>query len=308
MILDLIILLFVFILAALTAGNNLSVSSGPLISGKIIKKNTGILLTILGYASGFLAEGSFLRTGVAQLFPTTSTVLILIVLSISIGIFIIAHKKRVPESLSITFTSALIGVSLAYGSAINLYFISFIIIFWIFASLFSIILSYYLMKRIRVVLENKKIWSSILIMRTLLIIISFLTAFTLGANTIGLIYASIPYVPYSEVVIILGIIFGCIFLSSRELKRISQDIIPIRYLNALVSQSISVLMVESATLFGIPLSNTQTLTSGIYGAGVSYKTRLILKKPAISIVATWILTAIISLVVAYVATLLLVIY
>lgn len=306
--LDLIILLFIFILVALTAGNNLSVSSGPLISGKIIKKNTGILLAILGYISGFLAEGSFLRIGVKQLFPINSTVLILIVLSISIGVFIIAHKKRVPESLSITFTSALIGVTLAYGGGINLHFISFIVMFWIFASIFSIILSYYLMKHIRVVLNNKKIWRSLLAMRALLIIISFLTAFTLGANTIGLIYASIPFVPYSEVVIILGIIFGCIFLSSRELKRISQDIIPIRYLNALVSQSISVLMVEFATVFGIPLSNTQTLTSSIYGAGLSYKTRLILKKPAISIVTTWILTAIISLVVAYIATLLLVIY
>ncbi len=159
------------------------------------------------------------------------------------------------------------------------------------------------MERIKNRLFPNKTWKTVSTMRILLIFISFFTAFTLGANTIGLIYATMPANLYLEIIIILAIIFGSILLSSRELQRIGQDIIPIRYANALVSQSVSVLLVEFATLFGIPLSNTQTLTAGIYGAGMSYKFRLIMKKPAISIISTWILTAFVSFIVGYIATL-----
>ncbi len=224
-------------------------------------------------------------------------------MTISTGIFIIAHKNRVPESLSITFTSALIGVTLAYGGAVDISFILLIIAFWIVASILSLGISYYIMERIKNRLFPNKTWKTVSTMRILLIFISFFTAFTLGANTIGLIYATMPANLYLEIIIILAIIFGSILLSSRELQRIGQDIIPIRYANALVSQSVSVLLVEFATLFGIPLSNTQTLTAGIYGAGMSYKFRLIMKKPAISIISTWILTAFVSFIVGYIATL-----
>ncbi len=119
-----------------------------------------------------------------------------------------------------------------------------------------------------------------------------------------MIYASLPENPLFLLVIILGIIFGSIFLSSGEIRRIGNDIIPLRYANAVVTQSVSVFLVEIATFFGVPLSNTQTLTSGIYGAGSSYKTKLILKKPLITIIFIWISTALISFVCAFISTIL----
>ena len=304
---DIVLSILIFVLVALTAGNNLSVSSGPLISGRILRKGNGILLAILGYISGFLIEGNFLRNGISLIFPFNNQLLLFIVLSISISIFVIANKKRVPESLSITFTCALVGVSLAYTNHIQTQFI-YIVLFWVTATLVSMFASFYLMKFIRNKLYKGNIWKTVSSIKIILIAIAFLTSFTLGANTIGLIYSIIPASSSIEFIIILAIIFGSIFLSLGTLKRISQDLIPVRYANALVSQSISIFLVELATLFSIPLSNTQTLTSGLYGTGLSYKTRLIMRKPALSIILTWVLTAILSLVAGYVATSVLIVH
>ena len=74
---------------------------------------------------------------------------------------------------------------------------------------------------------------------------------------------------------------------------------PVRYLNAIMSQLVSALEVEIATLFGVPLSNTQTFTASLYGAGYSYKARLMRKKPAYVIVTIWLASAILSFLVAF---------
>ncbi|MEM0201512.1 MAG: inorganic phosphate transporter [Candidatus Micrarchaeaceae archaeon] len=297
-------LILVFILTSFTAGNNLSVCSGTLISSRIVKKIYGVLIGIFGYILGLLLEGSFLRNNISNIILTGNQYFIFIVFSISIVIFLIAHKKRVPESLSITFTSALLGVSFAYGN-LNLSFTYLILFFWILAGILAFILSYLMMGWLKLFTPKKNIWKSISSFRIILVILAFFTSFTLGANTLGLIYASLPQNSIFIFVVILGIIFGSVFLSSGEIKRIGNEIIPLRYTNAVVTQFVSVFLVEIATFFGIPLSNTQTLTSGIYGAGSSYKIKLILKKPLLTIITTWIFTAFISFICAYVFTIVL---
>ncbi|MGC8479060.1 MAG: inorganic phosphate transporter [Candidatus Micrarchaeia archaeon] len=299
--------LLVFVLVALTAGNNLSVSSGTLITSKTVKKRYGILIAILGYISGFLVEGNFLRAGISKIVSFGNQYFVFVVFSIAILIFIIAHKKRVPESLSITLTSALFGTGLALNT-INLGYAFYIVIFWVLAGVISFMLCYFLMKYKNKLIFKKDIWKTVSVMKVSLIILAFFTSFTLGANTIGLIYASIPSSMAMVIIIILGIIVGSVLLSSGELKRIGNEIIPLRYSNALITQAVSVFLVELATTFSIPLSNTQTLTAGIYGTGLSYKTRLILKKPLFAIMTIWVVTAVISFILGYIATLIFIVH
>ncbi len=297
---ELLNLLLVFILVVLVSGNNLSISVGPIISGRIVGKRTGVLLTILGYASGFLLQGSILRNGVSKLIPFGST-LVPAIFIISIVVFIIAHRKRVPESLSITFISALIGVGLAYGT-LNLEFVSEILAFWIAAGVISLILAFLGLRAVQKMLYRDKVWKSIRTVRVLLILLSFITAFTLGANTIGVIASVLQPSWYTYTTILLGIVIGSVYLSAGELRRIGDEILTLRYANALVSQLVAAAFVELATLLSIPLSNTQMLTTTIYGTGMSYKEKLLSKKPAVQIAYIWIITAIFSVAVAYAAS------
>jgi len=299
------ILILSFILIALVSGNNLPVCSGSIIGSRIVSRRNGVLITIIGYALGLVLEGDMLRNGVHAVLPFKSEQSIIIAFTVAIFVFLIAHKMRVPQSLSVNFTSILLGISMAMHLPINWLFLSFIILFWIIAPIISIIAMRPLMHKTYSLVKKKKIWPTINLIRLLLILFSFFAAFTLGANTLGLLYATMPKGLYSLLAALLGIIFGSLLLSSGELRRIGNEIISLRYINALNSQIISVLLVELAVLLSIPLSNSQTFIASIYGSGLSYKNRILLKSPIKSIAITWIGGALASFALAYLFAMLL---
>lgn len=72
-----------------------------------------------------------------------------------------------------------------------------------------------------------------------------------------------------------------------------------RYSNALVSLVVSSALVEIATIFSIPLSNTQTLTSSVFGVGISYKFKGIYMKSFFIIIITWIVSPLLGLLLGY---------
>lgn len=294
-----------FLLVAIVSGNNLSSCSGAVISSRILDRKTGIFITIAGYVLGFLIQGGLLRSGLAALMPVHSAYLVMIALSIAIVVFIIAHILRVPQSLSVTLAMIIMGIELAYGKPPDAGFAFKMVAFWVLSAAFSGALTIVSMKSIRKFMEKTRIWTAIERLKVLLVIVSFFTAFVLGANTIGFVFASVSGLTdqfYATVVTVAAIATGSLLLSSGELKRIGTEIIPLRYLNAFVLQSVSVMLVEFATIFSIPASNTQIFTAGLYGAGLSYRTRRIRKRPLFTIIYSWVGTAAIGLALGYVVT------
>ncbi len=292
---------------ALVSGNNLSVCSGTIIGSRMATRRTGTFLAVLGYAAGFLLEGKLLRRGVYAVMPLRSPELLILAFSIAIVIFVIAHKKRVPQSLSVNFTSILLGISVALGFHVDWVFTISIFAFWILAPLLSVLATIPAMRMASRAASGWHIWKAIGRIKLSLFILSFFTAFTLGANTLGFLYSALPdsasVIPV--IVALAAMLIGGIYLSGAELNRIGNEIISMRYLNSIVSQSLSAFFVELATLVGVPLSNTQTFTASIYGAGLSYKGRLMSKSPAISIVLTWVLGAALSFILSFYLSLLL---
>ena len=294
-----------FFLVAVVAGNNLSACTGSIISSRIVSKRFGIWTAILGYILGFLIEGGMLKAGLIALMPVHTTTLVIIALLVSLTVFVVAHWIRVPMSLSMTLAMTVVGIELAYSGFLNLQFLSYIIIFWVLSTVLSVAFAWVTMRASYRFLTNSRIWPTLKGIKVLLIILSFFAAFVLGANTIGFLFAATSDMlnpVYGTITVVAAIIIGSILLSKGELRRIGNEILPLRYLNALITQMVSVLVVQAATMMSIPSSNTQTFTASLYGAGLSYKTRIILKKPMFTIILSWIATATISLAVGYAAT------
>jgi PiT family inorganic phosphate transporter len=294
-----------FLLVALVSGNNLPVCCGALISSRMVSRKAGIAIAVLGYSAGFAAQRNFLAYGMHQIIPSSAPGLLAVPLGISAVLFILAHRLRVPQSLSLIFTSAVVGMGIAIGGAPDMGFALEIAAFWIAGMAAAFAMAFFALGALRKALYRRRIWKSLEAIRLLLIAFSFLAAFTLGANTIGMVYASVPEGAYSPLAIIAAIAVGSLALSRGELKRIGEEIMPLRYANALVSQAVSVIIVEAATLLSIPISNTQTFTAGLYGSGASYKARLLLKKPAFTMASVWLFTVAAGLASSYALTLLL---
>lgn len=67
------------------------------------------------------------------------------------------------------------------------------------------------------------LWRRVTLYKRLLVIFSFLAAYVLGANTVGLITAVAGFEPPTVLDAILAILEGCIFLSEREIRRVGED-------------------------------------------------------------------------------------
>lgn len=304
---NLIVYLLAFLVIALVSGNNLPACAGSMINSNIVSKRKGILLTILGYSLGLIAEGNLLNTGLLSLMPVNNYLLSSIVLLTALIVFLFAHKTKVPQSLSMTMAMAILGLDIAIGANPDLTFVAIMIIVWILSSVFAILLSYVTMRYSYNIMKDRNIWTGIKSLKMLLIVVSFFTAFTLGANTIGFVYVLMPHqgnAAYVLALAIIGIIIGSVFLSRRELALMGNGIVAMRYLNSTISQTVSAIFVEIATIFGIPLSNTQIYVSSIYGSTISYKMHFAQGKTMIAIIRSWVFLAILAMALGYALALL----
>ncbi len=284
---------------ALVSGNNLSACVGTAIGAGILSRRSGIALGVAGYTSGLLLQGSSMTYAAHRLLPSSSALLVTEALSATVAIFIIGNLIKAPLSLTMSLVGLITGISVAHHLPVDTAYFSEIAAMWAIAPLLALCSSY-IFTRILSRSVPTDIWRRVSAFKVLLLAISFLAAYVLGANTVALMVSVAGFNTVDIVAAIIAIIAGSTMLSSRSLKRIGHDIFSLRYSNALVTLANSVMLVETATLFGIPLSNTQTLSAGVFGSGISYRQRYISVKPFAIIVAGWIAAPAVSFLIGYV--------
>ena len=281
------------ILTAFVAGNNLSAAVGTIIGSRITSRAIGIAIGILGFTLVLMLEGSALHTASANLLPHSYT-LVSYAFLVSFALFILAYFLRSPLSLTMVLVGVAIGLSIHHGYTVNGNFVILMVITWILAPLGSVLFAFLLNRELQK-RQSRNFWSEISYLKVILIAVSFLTAFTLGANTLGLIANMAGFDIWVIASMITGIVTGSLFLSKGIIKRVGEEMYLMRYSNALTSLLVSSVFVEIATLFSIPLSNTQTLTSSVLGTGMSYRTKAIYMRPFMIVLATWIIAPIAGL-------------
>ncbi|MDS0257229.1 inorganic phosphate transporter family protein [Thermoplasmatales archaeon AK] len=286
-----------FILTALVAGNNLSAAVGTLVGSRTLSRFGGSLLGAIGFSAGLLVQGGRLHSTASSLLPSSHEIITLALL-VALFIFILANLLRVPLSLIMALVGTSIGLSLRFGTHLDSGLVVLIALTWILAPVLSIILSY-LLNRWMTRWKPPDVWSFARNLKILLLFISFFTAFTLGANTIGFISQVARINGVSTLLLVVAIFIGSFFLSGGIIRRVGSEMYMMRYTNAFVSLAVSSILVEGATFLGIPLSNTQTLTSSVFGSGLSYRDKAMNLRPFFLTVATWIASPVLGILFGY---------
>ncbi|MGC8995522.1 MAG: inorganic phosphate transporter [Thermoplasmata archaeon] len=295
---SIIILIELLILTSIVSGNNMSIAIGPLVGSNTLKKDFSKLFGAFGFILGLYFGSKFMNVTFKSLFPQ-SNMYILLGISATILIFIIAQIARAPLSLTMVLTGIGFGYTLSKGIFSTLEIR--IIIMWIIAPLSGFYLSYILMKFYNV-LKIKNIWRGLKTIKMLIIIFSFFSSFTLGENTLGLLYSIAGFSTMNFILFSISIIIGSYFLSESVLRRIGFEFYLMRYSTGLISSIISSILVEIATIFGIPLSNTQTMTLGIVGSGYALKTKIFNLKPLKKIFVVWIISPLLGILFGFLFT------
>ena len=269
-------------LILLVSGNNAQACIGNLIGAKVVKKRTALLIEIVGVSLGLLLQGTSMVTAATNLAKGLSAETVLIVLAITLALFAVAHFARLPLSLTHTLPALLAGVALAFTP----YFF-FMIIAWMAAPAAALVATP-LIARFAARPGTNDFWAKIEVYKALLILVSFIFAFTLGANTIGLVVAVEGFGGFAIPLAIVGVVVGTLFLSAGEIRRVTSDMFDLGYSNATSSMLTSAILVEASTLVGIPMANTMVQNTAVFGAGISYRTKFFSSKPFFYVALSWI--------------------
>jgi PiT family inorganic phosphate transporter len=294
--LSIVVLVLTFVAVMLVSGNNLSACVGPAVGARIISKRFGMLLGAAGFTIGLVVQGAGMTKTVNILVSNTAMQFRAEALLVAIIIFVIAYLIRAPMSLSMSLVGLFTGLSVASGTISNALYLAEVVALWVISPLVSIVFAFYL---IRIINRSQpiNIWRRLQFFKVLIIVLALSASYVLGANTIGLIVATGGFNLQSVAMAIVAIFAGCFFLSSGEIRRVSEELFLMRYPNATVALLSSTILVEIATIFNIPLSNTQTVSSAVFGAGISYKSKFVSVKPFLIIVLSWVLAPLLSFVI-----------
>jgi len=291
--LSIVLVVLTFLAVMLVSGNNLSACIGPSVGSRIISRRFGTLLGAIGFSAGLLVQGSGMTRSVGVLLPNATPELRVAALLVAILIFVIAEITRIPMSLSMCLVGLLAGLSIGKDVPASVLFSSEVVTMWFVAPLVALALSFYLIRALSRTWPGN-FWRRIQTYKILLILLSFSTAYVLGANTLGLVVATGGFNFVEVIGAVVAIFIGCFYFSSGTVRRVSQEFFLMRYTSATATLVTSTLLVELATIFNIPLSNTQTATAAVLGTGLSYRTKFVSLKPFLAIVAGWIIAPLLS--------------
>ena len=282
-----------FLAVAFVSGNDLSACVGTAIGGRVINPRTGMALGAAGLVVGVISQGSAMTHTLNAILPTSDTLTISEMLFVIVFIFLLAHIVRIPLSLSMSVVGLLVGVATAHHLSVKAGFVGTIIVVWLVAPVLASVLALYslrLLDRISPI----DLWRRIAVYKILIVVFAFLNSYVLGTNTIGLLVAMSGFNYWNIAIGILGILIGSFFLSAGPIRRVGQDLFSLTYSNALVALIVSTILVEFATFFSIPLSNTQTLSASVLGQGLSYRYKFISVRPYTVIIVGWIVAPVLS--------------
>ena len=270
------------LLVLVVSGNNAQACIGNLVGARVVRTRTALLIEVVGVSLGLLLQGTNMTTAAGHLAKGLSSQTTLVVLTITLGLFIIAHFVRLPLSLTHILPGLLAGVTLAFTS----YFFV-MVLSWAAAPATALVATP-LITRLAGRSGKGDFWAKIAVYKVLLICVSFGFAFTLGANTMGLVVAVEGFGGLAVPLAIVGVVIGTFFLSSGEIRRVTSDMFELGYSNAMSSMLTSAILVEASTLAGIPMANTMVQNTAVFGAGLSYKTRFFSAKPFFLVALSWI--------------------
>ncbi len=278
------------LLGIVVGGNNLSACSGTIIGSGMVSKRSGILIATAGYLLGLSLEGPKLFQVRERFLPTETSAQVFSILLATLLVFIGGELSRVPLSLSKALTGAILGVTLSAGTLQVDRYLGLILLFWAVAPVIATALGVVL-----VGLDDryspKNLWLKLSILKTGLLFLAFFSAYVLGSNTLGLIVG----VPNSQtletsVVVGLGGVLGAFTLGQGVLRRLTEGIFQLRYPNAFFAQLLGTSSVELASQLGIPVSITETVSSGIIGSGFARKMRVMNVRNVFLILTSWIIS------------------
>lgn len=271
--------------------NNSGLSTGSLLaSGFSYKK--GIALTGAGFVAGALLEG-WKMGGTFHSLTGSSTMSVLVVtLIITAIIFSIFSFIGFPISLVNVLIGSYVGASLANGLIINFTYMNLLVLSWIalpFLAAIATIGAYKL--TVRLLSNVSPVGIGMFHLVTIPVIV-FYTAYSLGANNIGLLYHISLWEEQSIHLLILTLLpiasFFGVMKSGKTSIFVSEGVVGHSPLTIFSSLLVGAILIWIFTQAAIPVSLAQVLIGGLIGVNLYRKPRTYNRSALIKLIGSWV--------------------
>lgn len=270
-------ILLAFTLCVVLGGNNLSTCLGTSIGSRTLNYSRAMILASAGLLAGIIVEGNKLSGAITSGIVSSEAFSFLVPTSgSSLLVMATLTYRRLPISLSQVAVGAALGSAFAKGTTPNVEFTFLVVSSWLLtpavAFLFTSAISLVTMKvrrRIRNILALNALYGYLAILS------GIYASYTLGANTVGLIIGLVetPDTPHPLLAAALGIaaVIGMITLSKGTSRSVAENIVGLSPSASFAAQMGGAITVHSFTQFGIPVSVSQAVVGGIFGAAATRK-------------------------------------
>ncbi|WP_174735096.1 inorganic phosphate transporter [Mesobacillus harenae] len=279
-------------------------------SGAVKNRRLALLICAAGiFLGAALGGGEVAKTLGSGLIPQNviNINISLIILSAATLSLFIANIAGIPLSTSEVTVGAIVGVGIAYKTLYVGTLLT-IVVLWLVIPLIAFLLAVIIAKFIKLTEDrlqflNQKKWMRF--MGILVVCTGFLEAFSAGmnnvANAVGpLIAAGLISMDSGIAAGGLFVAAGALFLGGRVVETNGKKITQLSLLQGSAVSGLGAALVIGASLFGMPVPQTQITTCSILGVGFADKGWKIWEKDIIGkLLKVWIVSPLFSLVISY---------
>lgn len=281
------------ILCTVLGGNNFSTCLGASLGARIVRLRNAILIASVGVLLGTLLEGYKLSNVIdGRILPTLSSSGLVAILASSLLVMTVVTLFHLPLALSQVMVGAGWGFALATGIAVGGTYSIEVVASWILSPALAFVASAMiesvvlrLGRGIRSIMTRNRVYAN------LTLIAGFYAAYTLGANTLGLVVGLFPQSLAGPLRLSLifsaGTIIGIVFLSAGTVRSVADNLVGLNPSTALSSQFGAAIAVHLFTQLGLPVSISQVAIGGMGGAASVKRIAITNKRIIQQIMAGW---------------------
>lgn len=264
-------------LCIVLGANNLSICLGTSMAARRLRYSQALALASIGVMAGILLEGTKLSRAITLGIVYSSNPQFTTVVTLSSFILMVfLTYLKIPISLSEVAVGGALGAAIASGTKVNWIFTLLVLSSWLVTPLagFGIadalsLITRRIGKRIRGVVTQNIVYSYLTILS------GVYAAYTLGANTVGLIIGMVGGPPSQRVLISVALglatVLGMVLFSRGTTLSVAENIVGLNPSAAFAAQVGGAVTVHGFTQFGIPVSVSQAVVGGVFGAAIPRK-------------------------------------
>ncbi|HUK75136.1 MAG TPA: inorganic phosphate transporter [Nitrososphaerales archaeon] len=266
-------------------------------SGTLSAAESTVLCSI-GMLLGVALEGPKMTKSLGGIIstPTTDTV-VLATLLVSIVLTFGLTLGRIPVTFSATMVGAFAGAAFVSSAHVRVGDLATIIVFWMLAPLATMAATFLSYKVIQRATANLSLVSVDAFNRAGVGLVSLALAYVLAANNIGMIYGTsfIGSQPSSAdsvltllVLAAVAVVAMALFGRGSVAGTVGDRLLSLSPQGVLAAFSGTIIVMLVATQLGIPVSVTQCLVGGMFGAAYTKKIAIVNRRLSLEVVASWV--------------------